>query len=118
MISSLSYNVLILQCGSLPFSINKYLRSVIFSWSFALFCSPRHCLQPGGCHGGGGGWGGGDEDVQLHQDNLDFNELMTIKMLMEMKRTKKITTNSRRGDVVASLTISLLIQVTTDHPGQ
>ena len=56
--------------------------------------------------------------MQLDQDNLDFNELMTIKMLMVMRRTKKITTNSRRGDVVASLTISLLIQVTTDHPGQ
>ena len=62
--------------------------------------------------------GGEDEDVQLDQDNLDFNELMTSMMLMVMRRTKKITTNSRRGDVVASLTISLLIQVTTDHPGQ
>ena len=62
--------------------------------------------------------GGEDEDVQLDQDNLDFNELMTIKMLMVVRRTKKITTNFRRGDVVASLTISLLIQVTTDHPGQ
>ena len=33
--------------------------------------------------------GGEDEDVQLDQDNLDFNELMTIKMLMVNEEDKK-----------------------------